>query len=133
MDHNSESSTQQGVPAITQMPSEQGDRTAAALCHLLSFTQFLGVPLGGILGPLILWLVKRNDDALIDECGKEAVNFQISMFIYLMVSVVLIFLVVGILLLPVVLILNVVYTIIAAIRASEGESYRYPFTIRFIQ
>ena len=103
------------------------------LCHLLSLVQFLGIPLGNILGPLILWLIKRNEDPFVDECGKEAVNFQISMTIYLIVSAILMLFVVGFLLLIVVMILNIVYTVIAAIKASEGQSYRYPFTIRLIQ
>lgn len=68
-----------------------------------------------------------------DECGKEALNFQISMTIYMIVSGILILVAVGVLLIFVLMIMNIVYTIIASIKASEGTNYRYPLTIRFIK
>lgn len=132
---NDDSDTNQATAAHPQddttVPS-QTNTSAAAICHLLSLVQFLGVPLGGIIGPLVLWLVKRNEDPLVDACGKEAVNFQISMLIYLIIAGILIFAVIGLILVPVLLILNIVYTVIAAIKASEGTVYHYPLTIRLI-
>lgn len=103
------------------------------LCHLLAFCGLVGVPFGNILGPLVMWLVKRDESTFVDACGKEAVNFQISMTIYTVVSVLLILAVVGVVLLPAVIIANIVLTVIASMRASEGEHYRYPFTIAFIK
>lgn len=103
------------------------------LCHLLALCAFLGVPLGNIVGPLIIWLIKREDSPFIDACGKESINFQISMSIYTIVAGLLIFAFIGILLLPALLILNLVLTIIASLAASEGKEYTYPMTIRFIK
>jgi len=112
--------------------SPTGDYTMGMLCHLLSLTQFL-IPTGNIIGPLILWIVKKDQDAFVDATGKEVLNFQISMTIYALVCILLFFVIIGMLLLPVLMIVNIVFTIIAAIKANEGQLYRYPFTIRFIK
>lgn len=111
----------------------EGDKTMAMLCHLLSFVGLLGIPLGNILGPLVLWLVKKDQDALVDATGKEVLNFQISASIYGIVCILLALAVIGFILLPILIIAVIVYTIIGAIKANEGQLYRYPFTIRFIK
>jgi uncharacterized Tic20 family protein len=120
-------------PPVLPATEVKADNTMGMLCHLLSLTQLIGVPLGNILGPLIVWLVKRDEDPFADQCGKESLNFQISMTIYNVIAGILILLFVGLFIIPVLMILNIVYTIIAAIKASEGTSYTYPFTIRFIK
>jgi uncharacterized Tic20 family protein len=120
-------------PPVLPATEVKADNTMGMLCHLLSLTQLIGVPLGNILGPLIVWLVKRDEDPFADQCGKESLNFQISMTIYMVIAGILILLFVGLFIIPVLMILNIVYTIIAAIKASEGTSYTYPFTIRFIK
>ncbi|MEN8662575.1 MAG: DUF4870 domain-containing protein [Lentimonas sp.] len=109
------------------------DNTMGMLCHLLSMVQFIGVPAGNILGPLVLWLMKKEEDSFVDECGKESLNFKISMTIYMIISAILVLLVIGIFMLIALMVMNIVYTIIAAIKANEGECYSYPFTIRFIK
>lgn len=91
------------------------------------------MPFGNILGPLVVWLIKRHDSPYIDYHGKEALNFQISLILYLIASAVLIIVLVGILLIIVVGVAGIVLTIIAAVRASEGEEYRYPMTIRLVK
>lgn len=108
------------------------DKTSAMLCHLLSLIQFAGMPLGGIIGPLIIWLAKR-EDPFVDANGKESLNFQISMLIYAFISLLTIFIVIGFVLFPLVLITNLVFSIVAGLRANDGEVYRYPLTIRFIK
>ncbi|WP_162025764.1 MULTISPECIES: DUF4870 domain-containing protein [unclassified Lentimonas] len=115
------------------------------LCHLLALVALIGIPFGNILGPLIVWLIKRDEDPLVDLCGKESLNFQISVIIYgvalfvLMIPAAIIPFI-GILLVPAIMLAGIglgiaaiVYTIIAGIKASEGQSYTYPCTIRFIQ
>lgn len=121
--------TSELVPPV----EEKRDNTMGMLCHLLSLVQLLGVPAGNILGPLVIWLMKKEEDPFVDECGKESLNFQISMTIYMIVSGILVLLVVGIFMLMILVVVNIVYSIIAAIKASEGTSYSYPFTIRFIK
>lgn len=127
-------STIQTEAALEASPnSEQGDKTMAMLCHLLSFIGFIGIPVGNILGPLVLWLIKKSEDPFVDATGKEVLNFQISATIYGIVCGLLFFVFIGVVLLPVLIIAVVVYTIIGAIKANEGQVYHYPFTIRFIK
>ena len=105
----------------------------AMLCHLSALVGLLGNGIGFILGPLIVWLIKKEEHPFIDEQGKEAVNFQITMFIAFAVSAVLIFVLIGIPLLVILGILDIVFPIIAAIKTSNGEHYRYPFALRLIK
>ena len=107
--------------------------TWGMLCHLLSLCQLLGIPFGNVLGPLVLWLLKRNEDPFVEICGKESVNFQLSMTLYVLLSFALMFVFIGFFTLIAVMLFNIVYTLIAAIKASDGESYRYPGSIRFIK
>jgi uncharacterized Tic20 family protein len=87
---------------------------------------------GHLLGPLIVWLAKRDDSPEIDAHGKEALNFQISMLIYTLVAGVFCLILIGFVFLAILWVLNAVFVIIASIQASEGKFYRYPMTIRFI-
>ena len=112
--------------------TEKQTRTWGMLCHLTALSQLVGVPFGHILGPLIIWLIKKSDFPFVDEQGKESLNFQISMTIYGIVAGILVFVVVGIPLLIALAIADVVLVIMASVAASNGKSYRYPLTIRFI-
>ena len=120
-----------GVTAPTV--SSTNVRTWNILCHA---SALLGVFLhfaGHLLGPLIVWLAKRDDSPEIDAHGKESVNFQISMLIYNGIAVVFCLVLVGFAFLAVLWVLNAVFVIVASIQASDGKFYRYPMTIRFIQ
>ena len=123
-------------------PSGHDERVWATFCHLAAFAWFFvpKVPLGNMLGPLVVWLVKREHYPLVDDQGKESLNFQISMLIYTALLAVaffiLMFVLVGFLLLPlfgVLYLLDIVLVIVASIKASEGKLYRYPLTIRLIK
>ncbi len=108
-------------------------RTWSAFCHASALLGvFLHFP-GHVLGPLIVWLAKRDASPEIDAHGKEALNFQISMLLYNAVAAVFCLILVGFVFLAILWILNTVFVIIAAIQASDGKFYRYPMTIRFIQ
>ncbi len=109
------------------------ERLWGMLCHLSALLPFFGVPFGNVLGPLIVWLIMKNNYHFVDEQGKESLNFQISLLIYGIIAGILIIVVVGILLLLGLFIMYVVLVVIASIKASNGEPYRYPFTIRFIK
>ena len=117
----------------SQPPLLRDDRTWAALCHFMALAGFVGVPFGNVLGPLIFWIVKKEESPSVDEHGKESLNFQISMTIYTIVAGLSLFVLIGVALLPAVLVLNLVLTIIAGVKASNGEPYRYPLSIRFIK
>ena len=103
------------------------------LCHATALAGFFVPWAGHILGPLIVWLVKRNDSPEIDEHGKESLNFQISMLIYNVIAGVLCLVLIGFAILAILHILNLVLVIIASIQASEGKFYRYPLAIRLIK
>lgn len=104
-------------------------RRWAAMSHLSAFAAFFGIP--SLIGPLVVWLWQR-DLPYVDEQGKEALNFNISFLIYGIASALLIILLVGLLLLPIVFVTWFVLVIVASVKASAGEDYRYPLTIRFI-
>ena len=107
-------------------------RTWCVLSHASALLGFFIPWAFHILGPLIVWLAKRADAPEIDAHGKESLNFQISMLIYNLVAGVLCLLLIGFALLFILHILNLVFVIIASIKASEDKLYRYPLTIRFI-
>jgi uncharacterized Tic20 family protein len=121
-----------------RLPVEDGpssdDRLWAMLAHLLTLTGYL-VPLGNIIAPLIIWVVKKDQSPYVDYHGKESLNFQISILIYLLVSIpIAIFTCgVGIVLTIAIAIFDLVMVIIAGIKANGGERYRYPLTLRLIQ
>ncbi|MGB8954715.1 MAG: DUF4870 domain-containing protein [Tumebacillaceae bacterium] len=108
------------------------ERTFGMLCHLAALAGFV-IPFGNIIGPLVVWLLKRESSPFINEQGKEALNFQISYMIYIIISIILCLLLVGFILLFVIGIAELILVIIAAVKANEGVSYRYPLTIRFIK
>jgi uncharacterized Tic20 family protein len=113
-------------------PLSQDERMWGMLCHLAGLLYFTAVPFANIIGPLVLWLLKKDEMPWVDQNGKESLNFQISIAIYTLVSALLILAVVGFVLLPAVIIFNLVACIIAAIKANAGEAYRYPLCIRFL-
>ena len=117
---------------MTELATER-DYSWGTLCHLLPLAGFAGIPFGNVLGPLILWLVKKDEYPAVNEHGKESLNFQISMTLYAIIAGLSIFLLIGIVLFPLVLLLDFILLIVAAVKASKGELYRYPLTIRFLK
>ncbi len=101
--------------------------------HLAGLLGSILFTIGNIAAPLVIWLIKKEDHPFIYEQGKEVLNFQISMTLYFWISGILCFVLVGFLLLPVLAIFEIIVVIIAAIKASDGEPYKYPLTIRFIK
>ena len=112
--------------------AKQEERSLGLACHLLAFVGMV-FPFGNILGPLVIWLVKKDDSAFVDDQGKEALNFNITISIAGFVAFLLTFVVIGAILLPIIGIFWLVMTIVAAVKANGGEHYRYPLTIRLIK
>ena len=126
-----------GTPPPPARTMEESDaRMWAAFAHLAGLIYLLGVP--GILGSLVIWLWRRGDHRLVDEHGKEAVNFQLTLLIYSVAGAALVFMTCGLgaiivgPLLAVLAVFVIVLPIIATVRASEGRPYRYPLTIRLV-
>jgi uncharacterized Tic20 family protein len=111
---------------------ETQERTWGLITHLSALAGFI-VPFGHIIGPLVVWLIKKDESPFVDDQGKEAINFQISMTLYAVIAAILILVIIGIFLLIGIGILDIVLVIIAAVKANAGEKFRYPLTIRFIR
>ena len=125
---------QQPLPPPPPAPATSADiRTWCVLCHAAALLGLFFHFLGHLLGPLIVWLVKRGDSPEVDAHGKESLNFQISMLIYDAIAAILCVVFIGIPILIALWVLNTVLVIIASIQASEGKFYRYPITIRLIK
>ncbi|MCL1595522.1 MAG: DUF4870 domain-containing protein [Actinomycetia bacterium] len=112
-------------PAVVD-PVPSDSRAWAVAAHLLPW---IGI---GFLGPLIVWLIKRDEDVFVEWHARESLNFQISLFIYLVVSVMLMLVVIGFFLFFALAIFGLIVNIIAAIKAANGDWYRYPLIIRFV-
>jgi uncharacterized protein len=118
-------------PFGTGLTSEE--KTWGMLCHISTLLSYLAFALT-FIGPLVCWLMKKDSSRFVDYHGKESLNFQLNILIYTLICIALIpcFLI-GAFLLPIVHGYNIVCVIIAGIKASGGESFRYPFIIRFIK
>ena len=117
---------------MNQLDSNPESRMWAMVAHISALSGFV-IPFGNILGPLIVWLVKRDEMAFVEDQGKEALNFNISMTIYGIISALLMFILIGFALLLILGVVWLVFVILAAVKANEGTAYRYPLTLRLIK
>ncbi|MBS4081455.1 MULTISPECIES: DUF4870 domain-containing protein [Pseudomonas] len=117
--------------ALLPKPSQEV-RQWAMFCHLSALLG-IWIPFGNLIGPLILWQMKREKDPFIDAQGKEALNFQITVAIASLICFLLMLLLIGFVLIVILGIGALVLTIIAGVKANEGYPYRYPFTWRLIK
>jgi uncharacterized Tic20 family protein len=124
-------STPVETPPVTSEPDRDA-RMWAMLCHLSALSLYV-TGIGFIVGPLIVWMIKKDDHPFIDDQGKEALNFAISILIYYVVAGLSLFCFVGFVLLPILHIFHVVLVIVASVRANSGQWYRYPLTIRLVK
>lgn len=115
-----------------QPEPNKDERTWGMLCHLSAFAGFI-IPFGGIIAPLVIWLIKKDEMAFVNDQGKEVINFLITIFIASVVCLALILVLIGFVLMPILAIYAIVMIIIAALKANEGVYYRYPFTLRLIK
>lgn len=109
------------------------DCTWGTFIHLAAFAGLIVPVLGSILGPLVLWLIKKDDSEFLDDHGREAVNFQISVILYSLIAAILTIICIGVPLLIALLVIEIVCPIVMAIKANRGEYVRYPVTIRFLR
>ena len=108
------------------------ERQWGMIAHLSALVGFV-IPFGTLIGPLIIWQMKKNEMPYVDEQGKEALNFQITVAIAFVVCALLAFILIGFLFMPIVGIGALVLTVIAGIKANEGDGYRYPICWRIIE
>jgi uncharacterized protein len=128
-------------PATPTTPTgpESQTRTWNMLCHLSALAGFI-IPFGNMLGPLLVWQIKKNEIPSVNVHGKAALNFQITVtiaaLIGMVVAVILSFFCVGVLLIPLVILIGLaglVFAIIAGIKANNGEEYKYPYSLNLIK
>jgi uncharacterized Tic20 family protein len=119
-------------PVTDLAAQEQQARFWGMLLHLSLLSNF-AIPIAGVVAPIVIWQLKKDELPRIDEHGKNAVNWLISTFIYAVVCVVLAFFLVGFVLLFVLGALSVIFPVIAAIKANNGEIWEYPFAIKFLR
>ncbi len=108
------------------------ERQYAMFCHLGALTGLIGIPFAGIIVPLVLWLIKKDESEYINYHGKESLNFNITVFFAVLVFAFLSIILIGIPFLIITFIAWLVLAIIAGVKANDGLRYRYPFTIRLI-
>ena len=128
----------QTPPPVAGVPTPE-ERQWAMIAHIVALTALISV-IGAILGPLIVWLVKKDTMPFVDDQAKEALNFNITVAIAILalsaVGTVLLIVLIGVLFYLAAFAVGVawlVLTIVAAIKANEGVAYRYPFTLRLIK
>ncbi len=135
-------------PPVPQM-NQQDERLWGMLCHLTALSGFIGVPLGWILGPFLVWLIKKDASQFVDAQGKSSMNFQISILIYEIIlcligltgflaivadaNTAVVLMILAGLALIVLGVFEIVQVIIASIAAKDGRSHRYPISIQFIR
>jgi len=112
--------------------TSKDERTWGTVVHLSALCALV-IPLGHVLGPLVIWLIKRGDMPMVDRHGKEALNFQITVTIASFLCGLLTFVGIGLVLLFVLLIADAVLVIMAAVKTSRGEAFSYPFTWRLLR
>ena len=125
---------------VADSSPDKDARLWAMLCHLAALAgifSYIGfgvvLPFANVLGPLIIWLIKRNESSFVDDQGREALNFQLTMTIAFVISVMLMFILIGFFFIMLFIVYDLVMTIIAAVKANDGNKYRYPYIIRFIK
>jgi uncharacterized Tic20 family protein len=118
--------------ASTGRQITEDDKLWGMLCHLSAFAGYV-IPFGNIIGPLIMWVIKKDQSDYVNRHGKSSLNFEISLTIYVLVSVILIFVIIGIPILIGLGIFQIIVVIIASIKAYDGQFFKYPLTIEFVK
>ena len=112
--------------------ADKEQRTWAMFCHLSALAGLL-FPFGSVIGPLIVWLVKKEEMPLVAEHGRKSLNFQLTMMIAYIVCFMLMFVVVGVILLPLVALFSLIMVVVSAIKGNDGKEVKYPMAIEFIK
>src|ERR1051325_682996 len=126
-------------PSPSAAPNPDPARMWNMWCHLITLAGLI-VPFGNLIGPLVVWQMKRNEFPSVEEHGKESLNFQLSILIYLIggggAVFILSFFCIGLLLIPILIVIplaGLILAIIARLKANDGVMYRYPLTLRLIK
>ena len=119
-------------PPVPSGAPSADDRQWGMFAHLSALSGVV-IPFGNIIGPLVVWQIKKDTLPFAADQGKEALNFNITLLIAAFIGFLLTFVLIGLVLLPLIGIAWLVFTILAGIKANEGVAYRYPFALRLIK
>ena len=109
------------------------ERMWGMLCHISAFALFVFPFFGNIIGPLVVWLIKKEEYPFVDEQGKEALNFQISVSIYAFAALLLSIILIGIPILISLFFFDFIMVVIASVKANDGIHYKYPLSLQLIR
>ncbi|MGD9079714.1 MAG: DUF4870 domain-containing protein [Desulfobacterales bacterium] len=112
--------------------TEKEERQWAMFAHIGTFSSMF-VPLGNIIAPIVIWQMKKHESEFVVEQAKESLNFQITLFIYALISFLLVFIIIGFFLIFALVIFGLIMVIIGGIKANDGEDFRYPMTLRLLK
>ena len=117
---------------VEPAPTNSEERTWAMLCHLSALAGFV-IPMGNVIGPLVVWLIKKDEMPLVAQHGIKSLNFQLTILIVYIICFFLMFLVIGVFLLPIVAIFSLIMVIVATVKANDGKEFDYPFSLNLIK
>lgn len=122
---------EQPIASTATSAISKEERNWAMFAHLSALLVYPTL-IGGIVGPLVIWLMRKDDMSFAADQAKETLNFQITVYLIGLVCCILFLILIGFVLFGLLVVAHVVLTIIAAVKASEGVAYRYPFNLRLI-
>ena len=126
-EHHATSGPEQAPPALSQ-----DERNWGMYCHLAVLAGFV-FPLGNVIGPLIIWLIKKDQYPFVDYNARQAMNFQITLVVGLLVSGLLAFIFIGFILMIILVLFAMVQTIQAIMASGKGEYFTYPYSLRLLR
>lgn len=118
---------------IDEYAISQDDKQWGMLAHFSTFLSMVAPVAGAIIPPLVLMSMYQDKSEFVVKHAKEALNFQLSLLIYYTIAGMSLFILVGFIALPLLIIFAIIYTVVAGLKAQEGKDFQYPFTIRFIK
>lgn len=121
-----QASTILGEDSSPLTPPSSEEKTLGLLAHIITIVS-------SFIGPIVIYLVKKDDSEFVANHAKESLNFQITMLLAYIVCFILMFVIIGVFLMGLIGIIDLVLVVVATIKASEGKNYRYPFCIRLIK
>ncbi|MFG0275469.1 MAG: DUF4870 domain-containing protein [Phycisphaerales bacterium] len=130
-DENGEARKTEHAPVVDPH-ADSGERTYASFNHYIGLLSLVDQTALGLIGSIVMWAVKHKESPFLDDHGREAINFQLSLLLYLIVGTVVSFGGLTVVLVPAFFIIRLIFCIKAGLAATRGEFYRYPITIRFL-
>jgi len=118
--------------SVEQTTISKKERDWALAAHIAPLCAYTGIPLGHLIAPFVIWQMKKEEMPFVAQEAKEALNFNISITIYACVAALLIFILIGFLLIPALIVAHIALAAMTGIRAGDGKKSRYPYILRLV-